>query len=149
MRKPGHGWGELTQFPPGVKVLMGSFAPQDLDDTSPRPFSGRSPVSSPPGDAIATTTRMRVAPHAAIVRPADEQTTCWPCGPVAAITPNRRYLIANKSILVSTSPASIFLRISVVHGNRHFSATVGGITVPISVLFVTNCQDQTRKGKLK
>jgi hypothetical protein len=57
--------------------------------------------------------------------------------------------IAKKDILASPSQASILLRISHIRRNRHFFATFEYIPAPVSVIFVTNCQSQTRTGKLE
>jgi hypothetical protein len=72
-----------------------------------------------------------------------------PSSTVAAITPNRLYLIAKKDIIALPSPASILLRISQNRRNRHFFATVECITAPFLVIFVTNRQSQMRKGKFE
>jgi hypothetical protein len=72
-----------------------------------------------------------------------------PCSTEAAIPPNRLYLMARKGILASAQWATIRLRISPIRQNRHFFATVERIIAPISIIFGTNCQGQTCKGKLK
>jgi hypothetical protein len=102
-----------------------------------------------PQERKATARSSRGCAHEGVV--AGRWSACrnWPSSTVAAITPNRLYLIAKKDIIALPSPASILLRISQNRRNRHFFATVECITAPFLVIFVTNRQSQMRKGKFE
>jgi hypothetical protein len=63
----------------------------------------------------------------------------WPSSTEAAIPPNELYLITKKDFIARQSLASIRVRISPIHQNRHFFTTVERITVVISVVFDINC----------
>jgi hypothetical protein len=68
-----------------------------------------------------------------------------PYSTVAAIIPNKLYLIGGKESI----PPQLFGVISPIHQNRHFFVAFERITAPISIIFGTNCQGQTGKGKLE
>jgi TnpA family transposase len=73
----------------------------------------------------------------------------WPYSTEAAITPNKLYLLGKKEIFVLLQPLFMSQPISHFRWNRYFFTTVGRIIALVSIIFGTNCQGQTRKGKLK